>query len=194
MIVVATLNEHKLDEIRALLGATALELTPISALGDPPEVPENGSTLEENAAIKAVKYSLWLRRELGLEPPVLAEDSGLMIESLLGWPGVESKRVAENDTARIAVALERMEGQSLRAAHFVAYVALARNGHLLRTWRGVAPGRITAHIRGSAGFGYDPIFEDAELGRTFAELSPEEKNERSHRGKAWAQAFEYVRS
>jgi XTP/dITP diphosphohydrolase len=194
VIVLATLSEHKLKEVHQLPGAAALELTPIFSLGLPPEVEESGSSLEENAAIKAVKYSLWLKRELGIQPPVLAEDSGLQIEALLGWPGVESKRVADSDPARIRLALDKLEEIPMRAAAFVAYVALAVNGHLLRTWRGAAGGRITDKPRGSGGFGYDPIFEDAELGRTFAELTAEEKNQRSHRGKAWGQAFEYMRT
>jgi XTP/dITP diphosphohydrolase len=66
-------------------------------------------------------------------------------------------------------------------------------GHLLHTWRGAVAGKITEKPRGTGGFGYDPIFEDAELGRTFAELSAEEKNQRSHRGKAWQQAFEHLK-
>ena len=193
MIVLATLSEHKLREIQQLPSAAGLELTPIFSLGLPPEVEESGSSLEENAAIKAVKYSLWLKRELGIEPPVLAEDSGLQIEALLGWPGVESKRAADSDTARIALALDKMTDLPMREAYFIAYVALAVNGHLLRTWRGASAGRITSVARGASGFGYDPIFEDAELGRTFAELTPEEKNQRSHRGKAWMQAFEHLR-
>jgi XTP/dITP diphosphohydrolase len=193
LIVLATLSEHKLQEVHRLPGAAELELTPIISLGLPPEVEESGSTLEENAAIKAVKYSLWLKRELGIQPPVLAEDSGLQIEALLGWPGVESRRVADTDQARIQLTLEKMEGQQLRDAYFMAFVGLAVNGHLLRTWRGAAPGRITNKPRGKRGFGYDPVFEDAELGRTFAELDPEEKNQRSHRGKAWLQAFDFLR-
>jgi XTP/dITP diphosphohydrolase len=194
VIVLATLSEHKIKEIHSLPGADGLELTPIYSLGLPPEVEESGSTLEENAAIKAVRYSLWLRRELGVQPPVVAEDSGLQIEALLGWPGVESKRVADTDRERIALAPDKLEGVTLRTAYFVAHVALAVNGHLLRTWRGAAPGRITEAPRGSGGFGYDPVFEDAELGRTFAELNAEEKNQRSHRGRAWGQAFEYLQN
>jgi XTP/dITP diphosphohydrolase len=192
VIVLATLSEHKLSEIQRLPGADGLELTPIFSLGLPPEVEESGSTLEENAAIKAVRYSLWLRRELGIQPPVVAEDSGLLIEALLGWPGVESKRVADTDPDRIALALQKLDGVQQRTAYFVAHVALAVNGHLLRTWRGAVNGEITLTPRGSAGFGYDPVFEDVELGRTFAELNAEEKNQRSHRSKAWGQAFEYL--
>lgn len=194
MIVLATLSEHKLSEIQHLPGASEFELTPIISLGLPPEVEESGASLEENAAIKAVKYSLWLRRELGVQPPVVAEDSGLQIEALLGWPGVESRRVADSDAERVALTLARMEEMPLRTAYFVAFVAIARNGHLLQTWRGAAVGRITTAPRGEDGFGYDPIFEDAELGRTFAELTQTEKNQRSHRGKAWLQAFEYLRN
>jgi XTP/dITP diphosphohydrolase len=190
----APLSEHPLTDLHRPPGAEAPELTEIYTLGLPPEVEESGSTLEENAAIKAVRYSLWLRRELGIQPPVVSEDSGLAIEALLGWPGVESKRVADTDRERIALTLSKLEGMQLRSAYFVAHIALAVNGHLLHTWRGSAPGRIAEVPRGNGGFGYDPVFEDVELGRTFAELTAEEKNQRSHRGRAWSQAFEYFRA
>jgi non-canonical purine NTP pyrophosphatase (RdgB/HAM1 family) len=191
--VLATLNEHKVAEVRQLPGAEGLDLRSVSEFGNPPEVVESGSTLEENAAIKAVKYSLWLRREFDLEPPVIAEDSGLLVEALLGWPGIDSARVAPTDEERIALVLSEMLAVELRAAHFMAYTALAINGHLIRTWRGVAAGRITTVPCGEHGFGYDPIFEDSELGITFAEMTQAQKNERSHRGKAWQQTFDYLR-
>lgn len=193
MIVLATQNEGKLREISALPAAAGFELVPISHWPGAPDVPEDGDTMEENAAIKAVKYSLWLRREHGVEPPVVAEDSGLQVEALLGWPGVDSKRIADSDPERIELLLERLGDSQLRTAYFNAFTALAINGHLLHTWRGVTPGRITTEPRGSSGFGYDPVFEDVELGQTFAEMSADEKNARSHRGKAWAQTFEYLR-
>jgi non-canonical purine NTP pyrophosphatase (RdgB/HAM1 family) len=193
VIVIATMNPHKVAEVLQLPGAEGLDLRTVSEFGDPPTVVEAGSTLEENAAIKAVKYSLWLKREFGIEPPVVAEDSGLLVEALLGWPGVDSARVAETDEERIALVLSEMLTVELRAAHFMAYTALAINGHMIRTWRGVAPGRITTVPCGRAGFGYDPIFEDAELGVTFAEMTQQQKNDRSHRGKAWLQTFDYLR-
>ncbi len=192
MIVLGTQSSDKLREIRALPAAAQFELQAISHWPGAPDIVEDGDTLEENAAIKAVKYSLWLRREHGIEPPVVAEDSGLQVEALLGWPGVDSKRVAPSDPERIELLLERLGEGQLRTAHFIAYTALAINGHLLHTWRGVTPGRIALEPRGRSGFGYDPVFEDVELGQTFAEMDPEAKNARSHRGKAWAQVFEYL--
>jgi XTP/dITP diphosphohydrolase len=194
VLVIATQNANKAAEIQRLPGAEGLELRPLVYFGEPPDVIENGTTFEENAAIKAVRYSLWLKRELGIEPPVVAEDSGLVVEALLGRPGVESARIAPTPSERIAWVLNEMEGIALRSAHFTAYTALAINGHLIRTWRGITPGRITEEPRGGGGFGYDPIFEDLELGRTFAELSGEQKNLRSHRGKAWTQVFDFLRA
>jgi XTP/dITP diphosphohydrolase len=122
----------------------------------------------------------------------VAEDSGLEIEALMGWPGVESKRVAESDPERIALVLERLEGVPMRGAQFVAATALALNGRLLHTWRGVTPGRIADEPRGEGGFGYDPVFIEPESGLSFAQLSAEQKNALSHRGRAWAQVFEYL--
>jgi XTP/dITP diphosphohydrolase len=194
MVVIATHNPHKAAEIQLLPGSEGLEVCALSYFGDPEEVVENGTTFEENAAIKAVRYSLWLKRELGLEPPVVAEDSGLSIEALLGRPGVESARIAPTDHERIAWVLAEMEGVSLRAAHFTAVTALAVNGQLLHVWRGIVHGRITSEPRGISGFGYDPVFEDQEIGKTFAEMSAEEKNQRSHRARAWMQAFDFLRA
>lgn len=194
MLVIATQNADKAAEIQRLPGAEGLDLRPLTYFGDPPEIIENGTTFEENAAIKAVRYSLWLKRELGIEPPVVAEDSGLVVEALLGKPGVESARIAPTPAERIAWVLNEMEGIALRAAHFTAYTALAVNGHLLRTFRGITPGKITEAPRGRHGFGYDPVFEDAELGQTFAEMSAEQKNQRSHRGRAWGQVFDFLRA
>ncbi len=150
-------------------------------------------TLEENAVIKAVRYSLWLKREHGLELPVLAEDSGLHIEALLGWPGVESARIAETSDERIALVLERVRESHNRRAHFTAVVALAINGMFITSWRGVIIGQITLEPRGAAGFGYDPVFEDPTLGLTFAELPAAEKNARSHRALAWNKALQYMK-
>ncbi|MCH7471683.1 non-canonical purine NTP pyrophosphatase [bacterium] len=194
MIVIASRNEHKIAEIQALPAADGLELKPISEFEGAPVIDEPGTTCEENSAIKAVKQSLWLKRELGIEPPVIAEDSGLEIESLMGWPGTQSARIAKASSERIIQVLERLGESANRSAQFVAHTALAINGHLIRTWRGVAQGRIVNKSRGSSGFGYDPVFEDLELKRTYAQLSTEEKNERSHRAKAWNQALAYLRS
>ncbi len=193
MIVIASLNQHKIDEIRALPPAQGLKLKGLGEFGDPPEVPEDGTTFEENAVIKAVKSSLWLKREHNLEPPMIAEDAGLAVEALLGWPGVYSKRVAETDEQRIALVLERLGDHFNRGAHFVSYTALAINGHLMRTWRGYVAGQLTKEPRGSSGFGYDPIFVAAGQEKTFGELGTEAKNELSHRRRAWTLALGYAR-
>lgn len=193
MIIVASLNTHKFSEIADLPLAAGLQLEPISNYAGVQPVEEDGVTLEENAVIKAVRYSLWLKREHGLEFPVLAEDSGLHIEALLGWPGVESARIAETSDERIALVLERVRESHNRRAHFTAVVALAINGMFITSWRGVIIGQITLEPRGAAGFGYDPVFEDPTLGLTFAELPAAEKNARSHRALAWNKALQYMK-
>src|SRR5258708_25228331 len=132
MVGIDSHNAHKAAEIQLLPGADGLELCALSYFGNPPEVEENGTSFDENAAIKAVRYSLWLRREFGIEPPVVAEDSGLSVEALIGKPGVDSARIAPDDRARIAWVLGELEGVALRAAMFTAVTALAVNGQLIR--------------------------------------------------------------
>ena len=192
MIIIASKNPGKVREIAALPAAAGLELRPVSEFEGCPDVPEDGTSCEENAVIKAVKYSLWLRRKHGIAPPVISEDSGLMIFSLLGWPGVYSARIAESDVERNWEVLDRMSGKRDRSAQFLAYTALAINGVLVESWRGSVTGAIAEEPRGDQGFGYDPIFLDLATGRTFAELSKQEKNRLSHRNKAWTQAFDYL--
>ena len=192
MIIVATLNEHKLAEIQRLPCAQAADLRGLLHFENVPEVVEDGVSCEENAMIKAVKYSLWLKREHGAACPVIAEDSGLFIEALLGWPGVLSARIAPSPEERITLVLEKLEGAATRSAFFGAITALAVDGCPVASWRGVVNGVITDAPRGEFGFGYDPIFEDPASGRTLAEMPAEEKNQLSHRTKAWEQALEYV--
>jgi XTP/dITP diphosphohydrolase len=193
MFVVGTRNRNKVDEILALPAAVGINLQPVIDIGDPPEIKEDGTTCEENAVIKAIRYSLWLKRELGKESPVLAEDSGLMVEALLGWPGALSNRTAESEEERNQLVLERLADQQMRTAEFVAYVALAINGQLINVWRGQVLGRITHAPRGKNGFGYDPIFELPEREQTYAEITTDEKNENSHRTKAWSRALDFMR-
>jgi len=173
--------------------ADGLELVGVKSLGTAPGVEENGTTFEENAVIKAMKYSLWLKRELDITPPVVAEDAGLTVEALLGWPGVMSARIADESDKRIQHVLERLGDNDNRSAQFVAVTALAVGGYLVRTWRGAVSGHLTHKSRGTGGFGYDPIFEVPSLGLTFAELSKQQKNELSHRGHAWTAALNYIR-
>jgi len=193
MIVIASQNQGKVREISALKGAEGLQLACIADFAGCPQIEEDGTSFEENAAIKAVRYSLWLKRAHGIWPPVAAEDSGLSVEGLLGWPGVHSARIADTDEARILAVLEKAKDLASRAARFTAVTAIAVNGSLIRTFAAHAQGRIAEQRQGDSGFGYDPIFEDAVSGRTFAQLSAEEKNSVSHRGKAWDRLFSFVR-
>jgi XTP/dITP diphosphohydrolase len=193
MFIVATRNRGKVTEILDLPAADGIDLRPVGDIAQPPEIIEDGTTEEENAVIKAIKYSLWLKREKGMETPVLAEDSGLRVEALLGWPGVNSNRIAPTDEERIELVLQTLGDQKMRTAEFVAYVALAINGQLIHVWRGQVTGQITHAPRGTNGFGYDPIFELPDRMLTYAEITTEEKNERSHRNKAWTRALDFLR-
>jgi len=175
-----------------LPAASELRLVPISQFSNCPDVLEDGTNCEENAVIKAVKYSLWLVREHGIAPPVIAEDSGLMVFSLMGWPGVHSARIAETDVERNWMVIDKLSGKRDRSAQFLAYTAMAVNGVLVESWRGSVMGSIAEEPRGENGFGYDPIFLDQGSSHTFAELDPARKNELSHRHLAWTQAFEYL--
>jgi len=111
---------------------------------------------------------------------------------MMGWPGVKSARVADTDEEKIALVLERLEGNFNRAARFVACTALVVNGHLLQSWLGIANGQIAEAASGENGFGYDPIFFDPALGSTFGEITGEEKAKHSHRSKAWKKTLDYI--
>jgi XTP/dITP diphosphohydrolase len=144
---------------------------------------EDGLTFAENARKKALHYS---RFTDGL---IVADDSGLEVDALRGAPGVKSRRFAgpaatdADNNAKLLVLLAAVPAAK-RTARFVCELALAQGGKLLAQFRGVAEGLILRAPRGEGGFGYDPLFLDPESEKTFAELSPEEKLARSHRGRA----------
>ncbi len=185
-LLIASNNPGKLYEFQRLAGLPGIELiNPQQAgLGHNFEVEETGSTFEENAILKARKYS----GATGLH--ALGDDSGLEVEALGGEPGIYSKRYAgENatDPQRISFLLEKMKEipSGKRAARFVAALALAApDGSILEIKIGYCPGQIAFNPRGTNGFGYDPIFLVEDSGRTMAELSNLEKNLVSHRGNA----------
>lgn len=167
-----------------------LELLPgYSAL---PKFEEDAPTFAENAAGKALHYS---RLAPGL---VLADDSGLVVPALDGAPGVHSARYAgaaatnEERIAKLLGELRRAKAAD-RAAHFVCAIALARQGRALAIVTGRVDGEIADNPRGKSGFGYDPVFFFLPLRKTFAELSGAEKNQYSHRGKAFRQLFASIR-
>lgn len=153
------------------------------------EFPENAPTFAENSAGKALYYS-WHCDEL-----VFADDSGLVVPALDGAPGVLSARYAgpgANDEQKNAKLLNELRGKkgSERAAQFVCVITVALQGRACAVVSGQAEGFILEEPRGLGGFGYDPVFYFPELGKTFAELSTEEKNLRSHRGKAFRRMIE----
>jgi XTP/dITP diphosphohydrolase len=185
-LVIATSNPHKVEEIEAVLGQIGIACVPMGDAGIP-EPEEDGATFEENARIKAVAYA----RALGTT--VLADDSGLEVDALGGAPGVHSARYAgigatraERDAANNARLLRELEQvpDARRTARFVCVLCIAReDGTIVAESRGAFDGVIGRAQRGTNGFGYDPLLVLPD-GRTSAELSPSEKNARSHRGNA----------
>lgn len=182
-VVLATRNRGKLAELRRILEGLDVELVPVDSLGgEAPE--ETGATFEENALIKARAVAA----QTGL--PALADDSGLEVDALGGAPGVVSALYAGahgDDVANLQKVLDEMNGvaDDRRQARFVCVAALVTPDGRQWTARGVMGGRLTRAPRGQGGFGYDPIFVGDGETRTNAELPPEVKDARSHRGAAF---------
>lgn len=174
-VYLATTNAHKLTEFQPLLGDAPFEL---SAMPEAVEVEETGSTFVENARLKARTCA----ERFGV--PCLADDSGLAVRALGGRPGIASARYAPTDPERIAKLLGELSEQSDRGASFHCALVLAHPDGGEVAVEGVVAGRVAEAPRGRGGFGYDPVFELPELGKTYAELSASEKNERSHRAVA----------
>ncbi len=176
-----------MKEIREILADLQVEIQSMKEAGIEADIVENGSTFEENARIKAESVAKELPK--GEQAIVLADDSGLEIDWLNGEPGIYSARYMGEDTSyriKNANLISRLEGVPVekRTARFVcAIAAVLPDGEVLTT-RGVIEGKIGYEERGTNGFGYDPIFYLPDMSRTTAELSPEEKNAVSHRGKA----------
>ena len=176
-------NAGKIKEIATLLARLDVNIVPQSDYGVS-DADETGSTFEENAIIKARHAAA----ATGM--PAIADDSGLAVDALDGRPGVYSARyagVGSSDEQNIDKLLEELDGvaddQRTAAFHCIACFVLSVNAEPLLS-RGSWRGRILDERRGTGGFGYDPVFLDPESGKASAELSPQEKNARSHRGKA----------
>ena len=183
-LVLATGNEGKIIEIRKMLSPFSVAIKSLKDFGPIPPVVEDGDTFEENAYKKAH----FTAKVLGF--PALADDSGLTVEALEGAPGVHSARYAgENasDRERILKLLKAMEGMEDRRAAFVCLIAIAVPRGPALIYEGRCEGVLTHEPKGENGFGYDPLFYYPPLKRTFAQLSTEEKNRVSHRGKALAE-------
>jgi len=180
-ILVATRNRGKLAEIREILSAPGLELLAPEAVGDLPEVEEDGDTFEANAIKKAVT----LARASGML--TLADDSGLEVDALGGEPGVYSARYAgepSDDVANNVKLLEALRGQSNRRARFRCVIALATPDGACSTVDGRCEGRIADAPQGRGGFGYDPLFVPDGFTQSFGELESAVKHRISHRGAA----------
>ena len=191
ILVLATRNKGKIQEFRELLKDFPVEIRGLADFGPIPEAVEDGATFDENAYKKAH----FTAKVLGL--PAIADDSGLEVEALGGAPGVRSARYAgekATDAENTAKLLKEMEGVSDRRAAFACVISIAVPGGPALTYEGRCEGEILSEPRGSDGFGYDPVFYYPELGRSFAELTMEEKNRVSHRGRAMADmAAEFAR-
>ena len=180
-VVLASKNQHKLVEMRDILSAQGVEVVLESDVGVDVDVEETGETFEDNSLLKAKA----VMEATGM--PAIADDSGLCVDALGGAPGVYSARYGGpglDDAGRYRLLLENMRGQTPRTAKFVSVITCCfPNGDVI-TARGECPGTIAFAPMGEGGFGYDPVFFIPSMKKTFAQLSPEEKNAISHRGKA----------
>lgn len=192
-IIFATSNEGKMKEVRSILEDLGMEVLSMKEAGIQIDVVENGTTFEENAVIKATEIA----KACG--EIVLADDSGLEIDYLNKEPGIYSARYMGEDTSytlKNRNLIERLEGieEERRTARFVCAIAAAFPDGIVEVTRGTIEGRIGYEEKGTNGFGYDPIFYVPEYGCTTAELSLEQKNEASHRGKALRLMKEIIRT
>ncbi len=180
-IVFATNNLHKLSEIREIIG-DKFKILSLKEIGCNEDIPETANTLEGNAEIKA----RYVKEHYGYD--CFADDTGLEVDALGGEPGVLSARYAgenHDSQANMNLLLKNMSGKENRAARFRTVIALII-GEELTLMDGIVEGEITHDKAGDSGFGYDPIFRPLESELTFAQMSSEDKNKISHRGRATA--------
>jgi XTP/dITP diphosphohydrolase len=204
-VLVATSNAGKLRDFVGAAAAAGITVETIPGFSSLPTVIEDGTTFEANARKKAEQYSRFVPGEI-----VLADDSGLEVDALGGRPGVHSARYAALDSPskdtsgvhtnsddqanneRLLRELAEVSTEK-RTARFVCVIAAARDGKILETFRGCADGIILDAPRGTNGFGYDPLFYSPQIGKTFAELSAEEKSKYSHRGAAFREFLDWCK-
>lgn len=187
-LIIATNNQKKLKEMKAILLKYFDQVQSLAEAGIDHETVEDGTTFEQNALKKASEIA----KISGCA--AVADDSGLVVDALGGEPGIYSARYAGghgDDIANLNLVLERMEGKTDRSARFVCALAYV-NGEESVVFRGEMEGEINHAPVGENGFGYDPIFFLPEYGCTSAEISPEQKNEISHRAKAIKQFAQYL--
>lgn len=192
-LLLASANPGKLREYQKLAEGHPVQLALVPGIESLPRFDESAPTFAENAVGKALHYSHFVTA------PVIADDSGLVVPALGGAPGPRSARYAgpeAGDADRIRKLLDelREKGITDRRARFVCVLALAERGGLRAVFSDAVEGELLDTPRGAGGFGYDPIFFYPPLGKTFAELSPEEKNQHSHRGRAFRKLLQYLAS
>jgi len=186
-VLIATMNPGKVNDFKVLFEPQGIEVVSLLDLAEPIEdIEETGVTFAENAAIKAETIAEMMQM------PVVSDDSGLSIDALNGEPGVYSARYAgldKDDQKNIDKVLKKLRdvSEKERTAKFVCAMALAEPGKATIIKHGYCEGFITNEMRGTHGFGYDPIFQPVGYDKTMAELSPEEKSAISHRGQALKQ-------
>ena len=200
-VLVATSNPGKIRDLIGAAAAHGIEVATLPGFSSLPTVIEDGLTFEANARKKAEHYSHFSEGEL-----VIADDSGLEVDALQGAPGVRSARYAadehspdeesgssddEANNNRLLRELHEVPDE-FRTGRFVCVIAVARNGHTLGTFHGKAEGIILHARRGAGGFGYDPLFFFPQIGKTFAELTAEEKAQYSHRGAAFRRFLDWA--
>ena len=190
-IVLATNNKHKLQEVRSFLAPHKIVVYGLNDLnlkiGD---VDENGKNYYENALIKAKAVAKLC------DLPIIADDSGLEIEALDNEPGLHSARYAESlggHANAIKEIVNRLKDKDNRKARFVCDIVLINEEDRPLLFEGIAPGTIAESPIGENGFGYDPIFQSSEINKRFSELTQEEKNKVSHRGKALKKLLTYLK-
>jgi XTP/dITP diphosphohydrolase len=199
-ILIATSNPGKIRDFAGAASVHGIEVAPLPNFASLPPVVEDGTTFEANARKKAESYSRHATGEL-----VIADDSGLEVDALGGAPGVHSARYAADEphaaetntddqanNAKLVREIRRVPPEK-RTGRFVCWIAAAREGKTLAVFEGKAEGIIIEQARGSNGFGYDPLFYFPAIEKTFAELTPEEKANYSHRGAAFRSFLDWYR-
>ncbi|MCH7415738.1 non-canonical purine NTP diphosphatase [Belliella sp. R4-6] len=187
-ICFATNNKKKIEEVKAALG-DSFTIVSLEEIGCREELPETGDTLDHNAFQKA----RYVKDNYGVD--CFADDTGLEVDALNGAPGVYSGRYAgepRSDERNIDLLLKNLNGASDRSAKFRTVIALLLNGEE-HSFEGIANGEILKERTGTGGFGYDPVFKPVGFDKTFAELSMDEKNEISHRGKAVKSLVQFLK-
>lgn len=180
-IVVASTNKGKIREFKEMLEPMGYTVKSLADFPDMPEIEENGTTFEENAVIKAQSVT----DRYGIE--AISDDSGLSIDAFGGEPGIHSARYLGHDTSydyKNRVILERMEKESNRNCHYTCAIAVTRPNEEPVVFCDIVDCEIAKESKGENGFGYDPIVYYAPLQKTMAEMTKDEKNAISHRGKA----------